>query len=212
MTVYGRAASSSARAAEILEAVDGIHRCVGFRSPPFRLEEFLARFDTYRVFEVDLPGGLDGKIVLTPDGEQRTIYLRKQNPRTRIRFTLAHEIVHGEIHFPEGRLPNLVGCRRVDPGRVSGRGAVLEREANFGAAALLAPLWSIAAILPPGTSPPYPSEFVRALARKFLVSESTMAFQLEAFSRGSVWRRPETRSEWIEYAARQTRAGGLKRR
>jgi hypothetical protein len=39
-----------------------------FRYPPFRFEDFLSKHDSYKVFEVDLPLGLDGRLFLTPDG------------------------------------------------------------------------------------------------------------------------------------------------
>src|SRR6266481_8359814 len=96
---------------QILATVNRIHRQLDFRFPPFRFEDFLAAHDSYKVFEVGLPLGLDGRIFLTPDGEQKTIYLRKDNPRTRIRFTLAHEIMHAELHYPQGQLTDLTACR-----------------------------------------------------------------------------------------------------
>ena len=36
---------------------DRIPQRLGWRYPPFRFEDFFAAFDSYRVFEVDLPLG-----------------------------------------------------------------------------------------------------------------------------------------------------------
>src|SRR5258706_11611092 len=115
------------RSRDIEAVVKRIHQRLDFRYPPFRFEDFLAVHDTYKVFEVDLPLGLDGRIFFTPDGEQKTVYLRKHNPRTRIRFTLAHEIMHSELHFNSGQLEKLTACRTSEHHR-DGRRHVLERE------------------------------------------------------------------------------------
>jgi Zn-dependent peptidase ImmA (M78 family) len=160
--------------------VNRIHRQLDFRFPPFRFEDFLAVHDSYKVFEVDLPLGLDGRIFLTPDGEQKTIYLRKDNPRTRIRFTLAHEIMHAELHFSSGQLPNLSACRTSEHHR-DGRRNVLEREADFGAAELLMPLRMIDRYVPYRIKREYPDTVVKELARLFRVSETAMRIQLKNY-------------------------------
>src|SRR5262249_130691 len=99
------------RSREVLAVVNQIHERMRFRYPPFRLDDFRSVLDSYKVFEVELPMGLDGRIFLTPDGERKTVYLRKQNPRPRVRFTLAHEIVHAELHFRRGQLQEGTACR-----------------------------------------------------------------------------------------------------
>jgi Zn-dependent peptidase ImmA (M78 family) len=166
---------------DILGIVDRIHRRLDFRFPPFRFEEFLAAFELYKVFEVDLPLGLDGRMFLTPDGEQKTIYLRKDNPRTRIRFTLAHEIMHAELHFAAGQLAQLTACRTSEHHR-DGRRSALEREADSGAAALLMPLAMIDRHLPYRIKREYPDHVVKEMARLFRVSETAMRIQLKNYS------------------------------
>jgi Zn-dependent peptidase ImmA (M78 family) len=169
------------RSCDVLAIVERIHRQVGFRYPPFRFEDFLSAFDTYRVFEVDLPLGLDGRLFLSPDGERKTIYLRKQNPRPRLRFTLAHEIIHAELHFPSGQLDQLTACRTSEHFR-DGRRRVMEREADLGAAALLMPLWMIDRHVPYRIKRQYPDAVVSEMARLFRVSEAAMRIQLKNYS------------------------------
>ncbi len=154
---------------------------MAFRLPPLRFEEFLRRFDSYRVFEVDLPPRLDGQLFLSPDGELKTIYLRRQNPRPRLRFALAHEIIHAELHFPEGKLPRLVACRTWEHGGNARRNSI-EREADFGAAALLMPTWMIADRLGAEVGDPQEPTTVRRLARMFRVSEAAMQVQLREYA------------------------------
>jgi Zn-dependent peptidase ImmA (M78 family) len=168
------------RSRDVLAMVNRIHRQLDFRYPPFRFEEFLAQQRAYKVFEVDLPLGLDGRISLTPDGEQRTIHLRKDNSRTRIRFTLAHEIMHAELHFATGKLRQLAACRTSDRFR-DGRRTALEREADLGAAALLMPLWLIDRHVPYRAKREYPDHVVQGMARLFLVSEMAMRIQLKNY-------------------------------
>ncbi len=169
------------RSRDILAVVNRIHRQVDFRFPPFPFEGFLAAFDSYKVFEVDLPLGLDGRIFLTPDGERKTIYLRKDNPRTRLRFTLAHEIMHAELHFETGQLDRLTACRTSEHYR-DGRRSVLEREADMGAAALLMPLWMLDRHLPYRIKREYPDHVVKEMARLFRVSETAMRIQLKNYT------------------------------
>lgn len=169
------------RSRDILTVVNRIHRRLDFRFPPFRCEDFLAAHDSYKVFEVDLPLGLDGRIVSTPDGERRTIYLRKQNPRTRVRFTLAHEIMHAELHFVSGKLDRLTACRTSEHHR-DGRRNILEREADLGAAELLMPRWMIDRYLPYRIKREYPDQVVKDMARLFRVSETAMRIQLKHYN------------------------------
>jgi Zn-dependent peptidase ImmA (M78 family) len=169
------------RSRDVLAQVQRIHQRMDFRFPPFRFEDFLAVYESYKVFEVDLPLGLDGRIFLTPDGAQRTIYLRKQNARTRVRFTLAHEIMHAELHFKSGQLRTLTACRTSEHYR-DGRRNVVEREADLGAAALLMPLWMIDRYVPYRIRREYPDDVVAEMARLFRVSDAAMRIQLKNYS------------------------------
>jgi hypothetical protein len=168
------------RSRDIVAVVDRVHQRLDFRYPPFRFEDFLAAYPSYKVFEVDLPFGLDGRIFLTPDGETKTIYLRKDNTRPRLRFTLAHEIVHAELHFPSGQLQQLAACRTSEHFR-DGRRNILEREADLGAATLLMPLWMLDRCLPYRLRHEYPGSVVEDMARLFRVSETAMRIQLKSY-------------------------------
>lgn len=165
---------------DIAGVVNRLHHRLDFRFPPFRFEDFLRAFETYKIFEVDMPLGLDGRIFLTPDGEQKTIYLRKDNPRTRLRFTLAHEIMHAELHSRSGNLQNLTACRTSEHHR-DGRRNVLEREADLGAATLLMPLWMIDRHLPYRIRREYRDSVVKDMARLFRVSETARRIQLKNY-------------------------------
>ena len=176
-----KSALGERRSRDILAVVDRIHKRLDFRFPPFRFEDFLSVHDSYKVFEVDMPLGLDGRLFLTPDGEQRTIYLRKHNSRTRIRFSLAHEIMHAELHFPDGQLTDLTACRTSEHHR-DGRRSLLEREADLGAATLLMPLWMLDRYLPYRIRREYPEHVVKDMARLFRVSETAMRIQLKNYS------------------------------
>ncbi|MFQ5667507.1 MAG: ImmA/IrrE family metallo-endopeptidase [Candidatus Binatia bacterium] len=169
------------RSRQILGVVSCIHRRMNFRFPPFRFEDFLAKYDAYKVFEVELPLGLDGRIFWSPDGERKTIYLRKDNPRPRVRFTLAHEITHAELHFAAGQVTQLTACRTSEHHR-DGRRSLLEREADLGAAALLMPLWMLDRHVPYRMKRPYPEHVVKNMARLFRVSETAMRIQLKYYS------------------------------
>jgi Zn-dependent peptidase ImmA (M78 family) len=73
----------------------------------------------------------------------------------------------------------LTACRTSDRHR-DGRRTLLEREADFGAAALLMPTWMIERHLPYQASRQYPDHVVKEMARMFLVSEAAMRIQLKS--------------------------------
>lgn len=170
------------RVAEIHQVVNRIHERLRFDTPPFPFEDFLSAYESYKVFEIDLPQGLDGKLLITPDGEKKIVHLRSENPRPRVRFTLAHEIIHSELHFHEGKLCNNRACRTSDRFR-DGERSVEELEADYGAAALLIPLPILERYLPSSDPGSWSDLVVRRLARVFGVSERTTAIQLELLAR-----------------------------
>jgi Zn-dependent peptidase ImmA (M78 family) len=163
-----------ARRAVIDDAVKRLHEQLRYAAPPFPFEEFFAADPSYHVIEADLPAGLDGTLVIADEGS-KLIRLRRDNPRPRVRFTLAHEIIHAELHFHEGKLCDNQACRTSDRFR-DGERSPDEREADYGAAALLMPLWMLERYAPRG---PVPDDELRRLARLFRVSERTMRIQLE---------------------------------
>lgn len=168
------------RRAAIQEVVDRIHAQLRFNAPPFPFEEFLQQNELYRVFEVELPSGVDGNLSVLPHGE-RIVHLRKDNPRPRVRFTLAHEILHAELHLREGKLCDNKACRTSDRFRDGSR-SLEEREADFGAAALLIPLRMLDRYLAPhGRTGSVPPNVIARLARIFRVSERTMRIQIALY-------------------------------
>lgn len=170
-----------ARLAAIHSVVDRIHSQLRFNAPAFPFEEFLHQNPSYRVTETDLPSGLDGKLTIAPTGE-RIIQLRRQNPRPRLRFTLAHEIMHAELHLQEGRLCNNQACRTTDRFKEITR-TIAEREADLGAAALLIPMWMLDRYLAPLRRQDVGDVQVQQLAKLFRVSERTMKIQVELYDR-----------------------------
>jgi Zn-dependent peptidase ImmA (M78 family) len=58
---------------------------------------------------------------------------------------------------------------------------LIEREADFGAAGLLMPLWMLDRYLPYRLRHEYPDHVVKEMARLFLVSESAMRIQLKNY-------------------------------
>ncbi len=183
---------------QILALVDRIHQRMDFRCPPLRFEDFLAHFDSYSVFETDLPQGTDGRVSMAADGQKR-IYLRRDNPRPLLRLALAHEIIHAELHLAAGRTVEIDGCR-VGEHRPDGSLEVAEREAEFGAAALLMPLWMVSRYVPRvGVAS---ERGVRDLARMFRVTDAVVRTQLtywdaigEPLSPGEG---PWSHSSWME--------------
>ena len=175
---------SAKRTTEILLLVDRIHQRMNFRVPPFRFEDFLTTFPSYRVFETDLPARSDGQLILSPDRDHKLIYLRRDNSRTRVRFSLAHAVIHSELHFDDEDEEHLLDCCTTEHGQ-DRRRSLVEREADFGAAALLMPIWMLDRYVPYRPSMPYPDDIIRRLARMFRVSEMAMRVQLSNYSAGA---------------------------
>jgi len=175
---------SAARMTEIFLLVDRIHQQMNFRVPPFRFEDFLKSFTSYRVFETDLPAKSDGQLILPPDRDHKLIYLRRDNSRTRVRFSLAHAVIHAELHCGDRNTEHSLSCRTTEHGH-DRRRSITEREADFGAAALLMPLWMLDRYVPYRSSTSYPGEVIRRLARMFRVSETAMQAQLDNYCAGA---------------------------
>ncbi|MBD0291667.1 MAG: ImmA/IrrE family metallo-endopeptidase [Thermoleophilia bacterium] len=79
----------------------------------------------------------------------RQIYVNAAEPKTRRRFTLAHELGHWVCQHLEGRV-SPVYCRSEEIG--VGEGRLREREANVFAAELLMPRHAVEAAAPDGIS------------------------------------------------------------
>ena len=189
-----KGALSAERTTEILLLVDRIHRRMDFGFPPLRFEDFFKIFDSYRIFEIDLPAGVDSRLVLTPNRPYKTIYLRSQNSRPKLRFALAHAVIHAELHCRGKKQAHRIECRTSEHA-YDGRRSVLEREAEFGATALLMPLWMIDRFVPYRSSTLYPERVIQNLARMFRVSEAAMQVQLRNYAAAAAKRPPATAGE-----------------
>ena len=97
---------------------------------------------------------------------ERRVVLRAEEPATRQRFTLAHELGHWICQVTEGDKTPLY-CRDVDVSRAAGR--QLEREANVFAAELLMPEPALRAVF---------SGVITECANAFNVSEEAMRWRL----------------------------------
>ncbi len=144
----------SDRENEIISTVSYIHGKLGFREPPFLLQDFFQAFPHFQLEAARLPKGFHGEILLK--GELRLVRYRVEDEGPASRFTIAHEIGHGFLHLNEEfscRISRgsfrLFGVKPADP---------VEWEANYFAAELLMPM-----------------PMVNRLARKGLNEESLAA-------------------------------------
>ena len=126
----------SDRENEIISTVSFIHGKLGFREPPFLLQDFFDAFLNFRLEAARLPKGFHGEILVK--GELRLVRYRVEDEGPASRFTIAHEIGHGFLHLDEEfscRISRgsfrLFGVKPADP---------VEWEANYFAAELLMPM------------------------------------------------------------------------
>lgn len=150
---------------------------MGFRVPPFRFEDFLKAFDGYRVFEADLPPQTDVRLICGAEEPHRLVYLRRGNSRSKLRFALAHAVIHSELQCVDREKSYQLECRTSEHAE-DGRRNILEREADFGAAALLMPLWMVDRFVPKPLAVPRSEQLADELARTFRVSPMAMRVQL----------------------------------
>lgn len=123
-----------------------------------------------RVFYADWPNNISGKIERRKDAESPSgyaIFVNRNHPITRRRFTIAHEIAHFVLHDDK------IGEGISDDGLYrSGLSHKIEAEANRMAADILMP-WSLI-----GEAMRDGENNVEALAKRFAVSKSAMSIRL----------------------------------
>jgi len=135
---------------------------------PIQMVDFAADLgiDVYRV--PGWQGDLSGMIKRTDDTESGfAIYVNASHPVVRRRFTIAHECAHAMLH------PELIGDGIVDDALYrSGLSSKIEAQANRLAADILMPRHRLDEMIASGVTT------VAALAKKFWVSEQSMAIRL----------------------------------
>jgi len=120
---------------EIISTVSYIHGKLGFREPPFLLQDFFDAFPNFQLEAARLPRGFQGEILVK--GDWRIIRYRVESKEAAARFTIAHEIGHAFLHADEE-----FSCRISGTFRLFGKKPAdpIEWEADFFAAELLMPM------------------------------------------------------------------------
>ncbi len=129
----------------------------------------VARFLEIRVQPEMTDDKISGALYRRPD--ETVIGLNALHPKTRKRFTVAHEIGHFVLHDEEVFIDQVY--RRSDQATNS-----TETEANRFAAALLMPAELVMGEVKQ-YDPPLRSDHVEEIARRFEVSQQAMTFRLE---------------------------------
>ena len=120
---------------EIISTVSYLHGKLGFREPPFLLQDFFDAFPNFQLEAARLPRGFQGEILVK--GDWRIIRYRVESKEATARFTIAHEIGHGFLHLDEE-----FSCRISGTFRLFGKKPAdpMEWEADYFAAELLMPM------------------------------------------------------------------------
>lgn len=163
------------RYARILREVSELLARGGIDRPPVPVER-LAKLLGAKVIAADFNNEVSG--VLVRKNDETTIGFAKEQPKTRQRFTIAHEIGHLVLHAAEEvhvdrefrvRLRSQVSSAAVD---------VDEIEANAFAACLLIPEHLIRQDLKKLSIDFDDSSQMNALAKRYQVSSQAMTFRL----------------------------------
>ncbi len=147
--------------------------------PPVPVERLARRFGAEVRFE-PLDGDLSG--MLFREGDRAIVGVNALHPKSRQRFTIAHELGHLQLHdhsgihidhkFPVARLRDERSSQAIDPEEI---------QANRFAAELLMPAAMLEADLDGLTDDTVDyddDELVRQLAGRYQVSTQAMAFRL----------------------------------
>lgn len=150
--------------------------------PPVPVDDIVDRLGI-EFFTETMPADTSSVLVRQPDG-RRVIAVNKSHSPLRRRFSVAHELGHALLHFPEApRASYAVVDRPLEvlfrDGLASEGSNRVEIDANAFAAALLMPQRAVEerfrTELQRGVSP---KEVTKALARVFEVSSQAMGFRL----------------------------------
>lgn len=134
----------------------------------------LAKAIGIELIEEDFKNDVSGLFVISND--KQIISYNKNEPKTRQRFTIAHEIGHFILHSKEQPIFIDKTPKVMFRNTASTTGEVLkEREANAFAASLLMPMELVISEV---KNVPEGSDAIVYLAEKFNVSEQAMSFRL----------------------------------
>jgi len=152
------------RQEEIDHAIDQLLQETGLQYPEDTLLDIVKKkgIQVYITDFEDQANEVSG-IIKYPNGDEPAIYLNKDNAKTRLTFTLAHELGHFLLH-PHNEEKYRVDKYEYPQGSIE---ASEETEANYFAASLLVPVGRLIQILKE-------TDDVTAIARYFGVSEATI--------------------------------------
>ena len=149
------------------------------------LEKYIITEPTVNVFDIAKREGLKLSFVNMPeelkdaagflDVEEKQIYINKNDPPNRIRFTIAHELGHHILEHDKGELKVLMRNTKFN-------GEPIEQEANVFAANLLAPKDMLVKIMKRFKLKRKEEFDVELLAKMFGVSKDFMKYRLESLS------------------------------
>jgi Zn-dependent peptidase ImmA (M78 family) len=157
------------------ESIRELLRIARVTDPPVPVE-YIARCLGARVTYEPFVGELSG--MLYREGDQIVIGVNVLHPKTRQRFTIAHEIAHLRLHENEGlHLDRDFRIRHRD--ELSSQGSDRDEvAANHYAASLLMPKEMIERDLDGRRIDIEDDDFVRELADRYKVSQQAMTFRL----------------------------------
>lgn len=136
----------------------------------------LCKFLKLKYFVAKFEDNISGSIIKDEETDTYSIYINKEHPRNRQRFTLAHEIGHYISYLKESfskkELEKKGGLEdKAISYRKSGNHSEAEEEANTIAAELLMPEDKVKELLDMGLTP-------EEMAQKFFVSPAAMTIRL----------------------------------
>lgn len=161
--------------ARIREAAEELLRSENVGEPPVPVERLARRLGAqlrYEPFEGDLSG------LLFREADRVVIGVNSLHPKTRQRFTIAHELGHLVLHTDDAihvdkkfrvRLRDEVSAQAIDPAEIA---------ANTFAAELLMPAAMLKRDVTGHTLDFEDDEFIRSLAHRYKVSLQAMIFRL----------------------------------
>lgn len=156
---------------EMVEKLQTLNTYLAFREPPINVVS-LANMLGVRVYDAAWPEHISGKIQKDKDKGGTSgfaIFVNKDHPETRKRFTIAHELAHYILHEPH------IGDGLFDDAMYrSGLPESKEYQANRMAADILMP-WA-------HLRPLIGKLSLSELAKKFNVSQEAMNIRLGVFA------------------------------
>ena len=167
------------RSGQLQQYINQLLQLVGVREPPVPVEQ-VAQLRGARIRYVAFDGELAG--LLFEEQGQIIIGVNMSHPKTRQRFTIAHELGHLELHHLHAFHIDR-NFRAVSTGKADGAGQAssgTETEANAFAAELLMPATLLLADVRGYTLDYEGDALLARLAERYLVSPQAMLLRLTA--------------------------------